>query len=283
MTSPNRSAQSRVGALSRTWLFPSLVSVIALHVVDDNWLQPPAGTSAADHVVSALAPLMILAGLVWMHRSTRSGIKAMAEIITGVCGVVVGTEAVYYMSSTGLSGDDFTGLAAIAAGATLIAGAGVRLFASRKRDDAMLRRILRRSAIGLLAAIAVMQVGFPLGVAYVVTHISRSIYYFPVHEDVTFMTSDGIELAGWYIPSENDAAVIVFAGRKSTQARARMFAEHGYGVLIFDRRGEGESGGDPNMLGWGMTADIDAAVDFLGRPHRCRSGPNRRPGPVGWW
>ena len=130
----------------------------------------------------------------------------------------------------------------------------------------MLRRILRRSAIGVLAAIAVMQVGFPLGVSYVVTHISRAEVPtpdLPAHEDVTLTTSDGIALAGWYIPSQNEAAVIVFAGRKSTQARARMLAEHGYGVLIFDRRGEGESGGDPNMLGWGLTADIDAAVDFL--------------------
>ena len=29
-----------------------------------------------------------------------------------------------------------------------------------------------------------------------------------------------------------------------------MLVRHGYGVLLFDRRGEGESEGDPNLFGW---------------------------------
>ncbi len=42
-----------------------------------------------------------------------------------------------------------------------------------------------------------------------------------------------------------------------------MLAENGYGVLLFDRRGEGASDGDGNLYGWGGARDIDAAVDFL--------------------
>ena len=42
-----------------------------------------------------------------------------------------------------------------------------------------------------------------------------------------------------------------------------MLVEHGYGVLLFDRRGEGASDGDPNLFGWGGARDIHAAVDFL--------------------
>ena len=38
---------------------------------------------------------------------------------------------------------------------------------------------------------------------------------------------------------------------------------HGYGVLIMDRRGEGESDGDPNAFGWGGTRDIAAGVEYL--------------------
>ena len=49
--------------------------------------------------------------------------------------------------------------------------------------------------------------------------------------------------------------------------------EHGYGVLLFDRRGEGDSEGDPNLFGWGGTKDIDAAVDFL--EHRTDVDPDR--------
>ena len=83
------------------------------------------------------------------------------------------------------------------------------------------------------------------------------------YDDVEFTTSDGLKLKGWYIPSNNGAAVIAFPGRSRTQNEAKMLASHGYGVLLFDRRGEGESEGDPNALGWQGERDIHAAVAFL--------------------
>ncbi len=42
-----------------------------------------------------------------------------------------------------------------------------------------------------------------------------------------------------------------------------MLARHGYGVLLFDRRGEGGSEGDPNIFGWGGERDLDAAAAYL--------------------
>jgi dienelactone hydrolase len=42
-----------------------------------------------------------------------------------------------------------------------------------------------------------------------------------------------------------------------------VLARHGYGVLLFDRRGEGESEGDPNLFGWQGERDVHAAVEFL--------------------
>jgi uncharacterized protein len=83
------------------------------------------------------------------------------------------------------------------------------------------------------------------------------------YEDVSFTTSDGLQLEGWYIPSKNGAAVIAFPGRSGPQKHARMLARHGYGVLLFDRRGEGASDGDGNLFGWGGEKDIYAAVEFL--------------------
>ena len=93
----------------------------------------------------------------------------------------------------------------------------------------------------------------PFLASYVLTHTAR--VFVPMdrvgapHEDVTFTTADGLRLRGWYVPSKNGAAVISFPGRKGTQKPARMLARHGYGVLLFDRRGEGESEGDPNAWG----------------------------------
>src|SRR5262249_35577301 len=85
------------------------------------------------------------------------------------------------------------------------------------------------------------------------------------YEDVEFRTSDGLLLRGWYIRSRNGAAVISFPGRAGTQKRAKLLARHGYGVLLFDRRGEGESEGDPNAFGWHGARDVHAAVAFLQR------------------
>jgi fermentation-respiration switch protein FrsA (DUF1100 family) len=108
---------------------------------------------------------------------------------------------------------------------------------------------------------------FPLSVSYVFTHVARGFVPTPelgaAYENVSFTTSDGLELSGWYIPSKNRAAVIAFPGRSGPQRPARMLARHGYGVLLFDRRGEGESEGDPNVFGWKGDRDVRAAVEYL--------------------
>ena len=92
------------------------------------------------------------------------------------------------------------------------------------------------------------------------------------HEDVSFTTADSLELHGWYIPSRNGAAVTAFPGRNGPQRQARMLARHGYGVLLFDRRGEGESEGEPNAWGWGGDADVKAAVEYLQRRPDVETG-----------
>jgi predicted acyl esterase len=111
----------------------------------------------------------------------------------------------------------------------------------------------------------------PLAQSYVITHTGRAFVPTPnlgtEYEDVSFTTGDGLRLVGWYIPSKNGAAVIAFPGRRGPQKPARLLARHGYGVLLFDRRGEARSEGDPNLLGWEGTRDIEAAVAYLeGRP-----------------
>ena len=107
---------------------------------------------------------------------------------------------------------------------------------------------------------------FPFYISYVFTHVGRGLVPAPSlgtpYEDVAFTTSDGLA-QGWYVPSKNRAAVISFPGRKGPQRQARMLARHGYGVLLFDRRGEGESEGDPNAFGWAGERDLHAAVAFL--------------------
>ena len=109
------------------------------------------------------------------------------------------------------------------------------------------------------------------------------------YQDVTFEAADGLDLAGWYRPSENGAAVLVVHGgssdRKGSVPHASMLARHGYGVLLYDARGRGESEGGENNYGWDWSEDISGALAFLrGRddvdpagsaPSGCRPAPTR--------
>ncbi len=254
-------------------LFLASLALIALHVIDDSFLQPQPGTSAADHLLSGLVPLAALALAAAAYLRVRAGGRAVIALVAGFFGVVAGVEAVHYTTHGGPSGDDFTGLLAIPAGLALL-GLGLQtLWTSRRRDTGLVRTSARRGAIALASAVGCIFLLFPVGYAYVATHTARP----PVAdidlgsatvEDVELHTSDGLTLEASYVPSRNGAAVIVAFGRKGTQPHARYLARHGYGVLIFDRRGEGESDGDPNPYAWNEgERDLDAAIEFLkGRP-----------------
>jgi hypothetical protein len=260
-------AAPRSRALTETVVARVAIGAIALHVADDSFFQPQPGTSAGDHLVSGLVPLAVLALAAWAYPRLRAGFRATIALLLGIFGIVAGVEAVYYTTKDGPSGDDFTGLLSIPAGIVLLAVGVVTLWRSRKTADSRRRRYLRRSLIAVGTVAAVYVVLAPFYVSYVFTHVARGYVPEPelgaAYEEVSFRTSDGLELRGWYIPSRNRAAVIAFPGRRGPQRPARMLARHGYGVLLFDRRGEGESEGDPNVFGWQGERDVHAAVAFL--------------------
>jgi hypothetical protein len=260
-------AAPRSRALTESVVARVAIGAIALHVADDSFFQPQPGTSAGDHLVSGLVPLAVLALAAWAYPRLRAGFRATIALLLGIFGIVAGVEAVYYTTKDGPSGDDFTGLLSIPAGIVLLAVGVVTLWRSRKTADSRRRRYLRRSLIAVGTVAAVYVVLAPFYVSYVFTHVARGYVPEPelgaAYEEVSFRTSDGLELRGWYIPSRNRAAVIAFPGRRGPQRPARMLARHGYGVLLFDRRGEGESEGDPNVFGWQGERDVHAAVAFL--------------------
>jgi uncharacterized protein len=245
------------------------IFLIAVHLVDDNFLQPQPGTSAGDHLVSGLIPLAALLVCAGLYTRVRAGLRGSIAALLGIFGVVTGVESLYYLDAGQLSGDDYTGLAAIPAGLVLVFVGATTLWRSRRLDDRRRRRWLRRSLITVAAFVGAYMFLAPFLATYVLTHSARA--FVPVdhvgapHEEVSFTTADGLRLRGWYVPSKNGAAVIAFPGRKGSQRPARMLARHGYGVLLFDRRGEGQSEGDPNAWGWVGYRDVNAAVRFLQR------------------
>lgn len=129
---------------------------------------------------------------------------------------------------------------------------------------------MRRALIiaSLFAAAAVVVIGF----VYV---SQRQFIYFPSSAvgaipagaaDVSFTTSDGLTLGGWFFPSSdhNAPTVVVFNGNGGNRAGrtelAREFARFGFGVLLFDYRGYGGNQGRPTEDG--LVVDGVAAVNY---------------------
>ena len=265
---PLATVRRRAAAMTRAeQLFAGGAAAIALHVVDDSFIQPRHGTSAADHLAGGLVPVAAVAAAIFAYPRARAGVRGALALFFGALGLIVGIEALYDTSAAGATGDDFTGLVAAGAGMLLLGLGGATLWRSRKRADRRWRRYTRRGLVTVAALVFVAQVMFGIGIAYGTTHVQRQTVPTPqlgtAHENVSFTTSDGLRLRGWYVPSHNGAAVIAFPGRSGPQKHARMLARHGYGVLLFDRRGEGASDGDGNLFGWGGDKDILAAVAYL--------------------
>jgi uncharacterized protein len=264
----NRAAATRVATalLTETGLARVALGVGALHMVDDNFLQPEPGTSAGDHLWGGLVQVALVLLFAWAYPRLRAGARATLAILVGIFTATMGIEAVNYLRESSLSGDDYTGLLTIPAGLLLVGIGFVTLWRTRK-DGKPIRRYVRRALLAVGLLLSGFFIVYPLSESYVVTHTGRA-FVPPVtlgtaYEDVSFTTGDGLRLVGWYVPSKNGAVIIAFPGRKGPQKPARMLARHGYGVLLFDRRGEGESQGDPNLLGWQGTRDIEAAVAYL--------------------
>jgi hypothetical protein len=252
---------------------------IGLHVADDNYLQPQPGTSAGDHLASGLIPIAVLTVVAALYPLLRAGLRASLAMTLGAIGIAVGIPGAYYLLEGSASGDHYSGLLAIVAGAGLLLSGLVTLWRARRTDGSPRRRYLRRtltSATAVLAALVSLTfIVFPIGYAYIYTHTGRAAVTPDLgvpFENVKVSTSDGLELAASYVPSRNRAAVILFPG--STRAdNARMLIRHGYGVLLLDPRGQGRSEGD--IVRWAGDRDILGGVDYL------RSRPDVDAGRIG--
>lgn len=112
------------------------------------------------------------------------------------------------------------------------------------------RRILRivLKIVGILVLLVYVAVPVGFGI-YATRRFAHEVGEPPERfEEVSLRTEDGVDLAAWYTPPENGAAIVLVHGATSSREAIRGYAEmlkqNGYGVLAFDLRGHGESGGD---------------------------------------
>lgn len=213
-------------------------------------------------------------GLLRLDRSTRPRGAALAVaglIATGV-GVGIGPA---WLTKDGLGPMAIAGVIALVAGVALLGFAVTDLV---RRPWA---RVL--TALGLLVVLAID--GLTLGVAVAATNVPpTAIGATPADRGITagdleLVTEDGVTLAAWYAPSRNGAAVVLLHGAGSTRSSVldemAVLVEHGYGVLAYDARGHGDSGGRAMDFGWFGNWDTFAAVDWL------LTSPDVDPGRIG--
>jgi dipeptidyl aminopeptidase/acylaminoacyl peptidase len=90
---------------------------------------------------------------------------------------------------------------------------------------------------------------------------------FAALSDVAFTSPDGARLHGWLLPPRNGALVILLHGSEADRAQmlpeAALLSARGYGVLLFDWPGHGESSGSVHWDGAEREA-LKAAVDYVG-------------------
>jgi pimeloyl-ACP methyl ester carboxylesterase len=242
--------------------------LLFVHAIDATVLQVEGETSVprrATYLV-ALAVAGVICSMATRVLGDRS--RAIALLSLGLVGLTtIGPILGSYVDKLGFGGSRFTGALALLSALILVVAGTSRLMA-------MARTRWRKLLAIPIALVIVQFFMLPVATAVFFTQAARPTLGTRTpteigfdYETVRVTSGDGTELAAWYIASSNGAAVVLRHGSGSTRINtldhARFLAEAGFGVLMTDARGHGESEGRINEVGWHGPEDIAAAVDYL--------------------
>ncbi|MBN1264334.1 MAG: alpha/beta fold hydrolase [Anaerolineales bacterium] len=89
------------------------------------------------------------------------------------------------------------------------------------------------------------------------------------YKEIRIQTNDGISLAGWFVPPEIQPGpvIVILHGTGGDRLGGSWFAKQlipaGYGVLLYDQRGLGESSGEIAPMSWLQGTDLLDILDYL--------------------
>jgi pimeloyl-ACP methyl ester carboxylesterase len=245
---------------------------VVLYALAALVVLPEGGPSPLARLVIAVALLTTASSVVAVFRRAPGWERGALMLLVGFVMMAVTGGVVVKRLVDDVSLVDVLGAAASAAGLILVV-AGWRL------SLAGITRRWARIAIAIVSTLLVAQfVLLPAGVALDVTNRLRPTGSSRApadvglpYQDVRFRSGDGTLLSAWWIAPENGAAIVLLPGSGSTRHavldHAALLARHGYGALLLDWRGHGNSEGRSMEFGWGAEADVSAAVSFtLSRP-----------------
>jgi pimeloyl-ACP methyl ester carboxylesterase len=168
----------------------------------------------------------------------------------------------------GVENSSYTGLPMLGAGAALVVIGGTTTV---RAVHTWWRRLAFVPVVPVLFFFGFFPVTLGIGASNVArvptasteTPADRGLAY----EDVTFETEQGRTLSAWLIPSTNGATIVTVHGagnnRSTVMDEAAMLAKHGYGILMVDLEGFGDSEGRANAFGWVGARGVHAATAYL--------------------
>ena len=254
-----------------TIAFRVATAVALLHALDDAFIGRQPGVPWDQHAFAAAISVVAAAAAIVGFPRLRPGLRAAVALLFGVLAIVNGALHAKHISVDGASASDYTGVLALAAGVVLVLLGMAIPFLHRGQGAVSRGRRWAYRVIAVVAGIVVVYAFvYPVSIAIFVTHKYREPIGDPpsaAYRTVTFRSSDGLELSGWYRPSRNRAAVVIVHGgggdRTGAVRHADLLGRHGYGVLVYDARGRGESEGSPVAMGWDWEKDVAGALAFL--------------------
>jgi dienelactone hydrolase len=256
---------------SENSLFIGALAVGMVHAVDDALLHRQPGVPVTQHLPALVVVAVAAAVAVWLFRRLRPGLRSGLALVSGSVVLANGAMHVIHVAAVRMEHSDLTGVLAAVAGLVLL-GLGVTIpWRHRNEVPGTPARRWSRRLLAVVVGAAVSQlVVAPAVIGLVQTHKFREAIGEPpgpAYESVTFRSTDGLQLSGWYHPSTNGAAVVIVSSARGDRLKsvdhAELLADHGYGVLMYDARGSGLSQGTPNGWGWEWEHDVAGAIDFL--------------------
>jgi hypothetical protein len=242
------------------------LAVITAHLVLSSlfFMEAPSH----ERVFWAVAATVVLVGAALAYGGLSQPVRGLLCTAVGLPAIAVGSGIhAAHVVQIGFDSADYTGVATLAAGGTLaLMGTVITV----RLVDTWWRRLFLIPAGPVLVFFLVLPVTlgtFAANVAHVPCCEETPADHGFAYEDVAFRTQAGLALSAWYIPTRNGAVVVTVHGagtnRGTTMPEALVLARNGYGVLMVDLEGFGDSEGRANAFGWVGARGVHAAIDYL--------------------
>ena len=221
--------------------------------------------SPAWQAVRVLAVLAVTAGITLLQLRTSARWRGRSSALAGMPALAIAVGFGPHLVGEGSFAVQAASIVLAVASLGLIVGGSL----VAARDQRLISRIVAGAAVFVATALVLLVVA----PAIAATNVPRAeIGATPStvglsYASVSLRTHDDVDLAGWYVPASNRAGVVLLHGAGSTRSdvldEAAVLAAAGFGVVMIDARGHGESGGRAMDFGWYGDADIAAATAYL--------------------